>query len=408
MKNIRLSLFALLLIITSCHQSSETIQQPYLIILSLDGFRWDYPQMANTPTLDSLKKAGVILESLKPSFPTKTFPNHYTIATGLYPDHHGIVGNYFHAPDMNNRIYKISDREAVGDDAFYGGEPIWVTAETQGMTSATFFWVGSEAAIKGVRPTYWYTYDHTVPFEDRIDSVVNWLSLPEKVRPHLIMWYYSEPDHTGHMAGPESDEIKNLVEELDSYLANYFREMRKLPIYNQLNFIITSDHGMTATSDDRRIFIDQIIDTAEIEFMDGITPNMNIKVKEGMLPEVYADLKSAEHLSVWKHLQLPERLHYGKNSRTQDLCVVADPGWTIVTSSHPDAGNGDHGYDNDLKDMHAIFYAAGPAFKKDYVHPTIENVNLYILFARILGLNAAKTDGSFDNVKNMLKVNDND
>jgi len=408
MKNIRLSLFVILLILTSCHQPKEKDieQQPYLIILSLDGFRWDYPQKANTPTLDSLKKAGVIIESLKPSFPTKTFPNHYTIATGLYPDHHGLVGNYFHATDLNNRIYKISDRDAVGDGVFYGGEPIWVTAETQDMTSATLFWVGSEAAIKGVRPTYWYTYDWTIPFEDRIDSVVNWLSLPEEKRPHLIMWYYSEPDHTGHVAGPESDEIISLVEELDAYLADFFREMRKLPVFDQLNFIITSDHGMNATSNDRRIFIEQIIDTADIEFMDGITPNTNLKVKEGRLDKVYTDLQSAEHLSVWKHGQLPERLHYGTNIRTQDLCVVADPGWTIVTSINQDVSMGDHGYDNDLKDMHAIFYAAGPAFKKDYVHPTIENVNLYILFAHILGLSPAETDGSFDNVKQMLKEND--
>jgi alkaline phosphatase D len=179
MKKIFFLLFTVLLIFPSCNKEKKINNQPYLIILSLDGFRWDYPQKANTPTLDSLKKAGVIIESLKPSFPTKTFPNHYTIATGLYPDHHGLVGNYFHATDLNNRIYKISDRDAVGDGVFYGGEPIWVTAETQDMTSATFFWVGSEAAIKGVRPTYWYTYDWTIPFEDRIDSVVNWLSLPE-------------------------------------------------------------------------------------------------------------------------------------------------------------------------------------------------------------------------------------
>jgi len=394
----------LLFVLSACNKQEERDDRPYLVILSLDGFRWDYPQMANTPTLDSLKKAGVIAESLKPSYPTKTFPNHYTMATGLYPDHHGLVDNYFHATDLN-RIYSMRDREAVMDGVFYGGEPIWVTAENQGMKSATFFWVGSEAEIKGVRPTYWYQYDWTIPFEDRIDSVVHWLSLPENKRPHLIMWYYSEPDHTGHIAGPESEELKVLVEELDTYLADFFTEMRKLPLFDKLNFIITSDHGMNATSNEKRIFIEQVIDTSQIEYMDGITPNVNIKVKEGMLDEVYADLQAAEHLQAWKHGQLPERLHYGTNIRTQDISLVADPGWTIATSKHPDAEKGAHGYDNDLKDMHAIFYAAGPAFKSDYVHPTFENVNLYILMAHILDLSPASTDGSLSNVEQMLKEN---
>ncbi len=394
----------LLFVLSACNKQEERDDRPYLVILSLDGFRWDYPQMANTPTLDSLKKAGVIAESLKPSYPTKTFPNHYTMATGLYPDHHGLVDNYFHATDLN-RIYSMRDREAVMDGVFYGGEPIWVTAENQGMKSATFFWVGSEAEIKGVRPTYWYQYDWTIPFEDRIDSVVHWLSLPEDKRPHLIMWYYSEPDHTGHVSGPESEELKVLVEELDTYLADFFTEMRKLPLFDKLNFIITSDHGMNATSNEKRIFIEQVIDTSQIEYMDGITPNVNIKVKEGMLDEVYADLQAAEHLHAWKHGQLPERLHYGTNIRTQDISLVADPGWTIATTKHPDAEQGAHGYDNDLKDMHAIFYAAGPAFKSDYVHPTFENVNLYILMAHILDLSPASTDGSLSNVEQMLKEN---
>ncbi len=402
MKRFVILLFVTFVIVSACNKKESIEEHPYLIVLSLDGFRWDYPQFANTPTLDSLKKAGVIAESLKPSYPTKTFPNHYTMATGLYPDHHGLVDNYFHAPDLD-RIYSMRDREAIEDGAFYGGEPIWVTAENQDVKSATFFWVGSEAEIKGVRPSFWYKYDWTIPFENRIDSVVNWLSLPEPERPHLIMWYYSEPDHTGHEAGPESEEISLLVEELDAYLGDFFTQMRKLSMFDQLNFIITSDHGMNATSDERRIFIEQIIDTADIRFMDGVTPNVNIKVKEGQLDKVYSQLKATPNLQVWKNGNLPERLHYGTNVRTHDISMVADPGWTFVTSKHPKAMLGAHGFDNDLKDMHAIFYAVGPAFKSDYIHSTFENVNLYILFAEILNLNPAETDGSITNVEKMLK-----
>jgi len=210
----------LVLAFYSCNKTQNP-EKPYLIMLSLDGFRWDYPANARTPVLDSLQKAGVIAESLKPSFPTKTFPNHYTIATGLYPDDHGLVNNSFYAPDLD-KFYRISNREAVENGAFYGGEPIWVTAEKQNVNAATFFWVGSEAKIDGVRPEYWYRYDKSVPFKDRVDSVKNWLSLPEDKRPHLILWYYYQPDHIGHVAGPYSRETIAMVEKLDSLLGYYF------------------------------------------------------------------------------------------------------------------------------------------------------------------------------------------
>ncbi|MCB2208530.1 MAG: ectonucleotide pyrophosphatase/phosphodiesterase [Bacteroidetes bacterium] len=399
-KNILLLLVPIV-IFSACNKEAPKQDQPYLIVLSLDGFRWDYTHNAHTPTFDSLKAAGVIAESLKPSYPTKTFPNHYTIATGLYPDHHGLVDNNFHATDLG-REYSMKKREAVEDGTFYGGEPIWVSAEKQDVKSATFFWVGSEAEIQGVRPSFWYKYDYTIPFNDRIDSIVNWLSLPESKRPHLIMWYFSEPDHTGHEAGPESEETRMLIEELDAYLNDFFTEMRQLPHFDQLNFIITSDHGMNATSNERTIHVEQIIDTNDIEFIDGISPNVNIKVKEGQLEKVFADLQNIPNLQVWKHGELPERLHYGTHIRTHDISMVADPGWTFVNSKYPDAIAGAHGYDNELKDMHAIFYAAGPAFKSNYIHPTFENVNLYVLFAEILNLSPVETDGEIANVEQML------
>jgi predicted AlkP superfamily pyrophosphatase or phosphodiesterase len=382
-------------------KEEDSKNNPYLIMLSLDGFRWDYTENANTPVLDSLKKAGVIAESLKPSFPTKTFPNHYTIATGLYPDHHGIVENNFHATDLG-KVFSISDRTSVEDGSFYGGEPIWVTAENQGMKSATLFWVGSEAKIMGIQPSIWYSYTETLSFADRIDSVYKWLSLPEAIRPHLILWYYPEPDHTGHDFGPYASETVEIVETLDAHLGDFFTKMRKLPIFNELNFIVTADHGMGPTDDDHVIFIDQLLDTADIEYLDGWNPDMNIKVKPGKLEKVYTILKNTPHLYAWKHDSLPERLHYGHNIRTQDITIVAYPGWAIGSTDRPHVGGGAHGYDNDFKDMHAIFYAAGPAFKKDFIQPTFENVNIYSLVAKVLNLVPAKTDGKIENVEEML------
>ncbi len=390
-----------LLAFYSCQKKQEPAK-PYLIMLSLDGFRWDYPDFANTPVLDSLKRAGVIAESLKPSFPTKTFPNHYTIATGLYPDHHGLVNNSFYAPDLD-KYYKISDRTAVENGAFYGGEPIWVTAEKQNVNTATFFWVGSEAEIEGIRPEYWYKYDKSVPFKSRVDTVKYWLSLPEGERPHLMLWYYYQPDHIGHEAGPYGEQTIAMVEKLDSLLGYYFTQMRKLPEFDKLNFIITSDHGMTETSNDRVVMIDQYLDTVDIDIFIGRNPNYNIKVKPGKLDKVYGELKKIPHIFAWKHDSVPARLHYGHNPRTLDITIVAYPGWSIVSSWRKRIGNGNHGYDNSFKDMHAIFYAAGPAFKKDFVHPTFENVNIYPLIAKIMKLQPAPTDGKLKNVFTMLR-----
>jgi alkaline phosphatase D len=347
-------------LLSSC-KTKEVKQEPYLIMLSLDGFRWDYTGQANTPVFDSLKRIGVVAASLKPSFPTKTFPNHYAIATGLYPDHNGIVLNRFYAADLK-RNYSLSDRSTVTDGSFYGGDPIWNLAERQGIKTATLFWVGASAEINGQRPSFWSTYQTGLSLNSRIDSLVHWLSLPERQRPQLILWYYLEPDWTGHDYGPNSPELVAEIEKLDAFLGDFFTAMRKLPVFDQLNFIVTSDHGMAELSPDKQVLLDEYVDTTKVEIINGGNPVYNFKVKEGYLEEVFSRLKKAPHLQVWKHDSLPERLHYGTNIRTLDLTIVADPGWSIYWSWKIGQSKATHGYDNDFKDMHAIFYAAGPVF----------------------------------------------
>lgn len=371
-------------------------------MLSLDGFRWDYPDMADTPVLDSLKKVGVVATSLKPSFPTKTFPNHYAMATGLYPDHHGIVLNNFYANDLN-KSYSIVDREAITNGDFYGGDPIWNLAEKQGLKAATLFWVGASAEINNGRPSFWSYYNEELSFKSRIDSIVDWLNLSETKRPHLIMWYSHEPDLTGHINGPESEELIAEVERLDSWLGDFFTEMRKLQVFNQLNFIITSDHGMGELSVDKRVNLDDYIDTADLEIINGGNPVFNFKVKDGKLEEVYSQLKSVPHLQVWKHDSLPEHLHYGHNIRTQDITILADPEWGVYWSWNNGYAKATHGYDNDWKDMHAIFYAAGPAFQKGISVPAFENIDLYPLISKVLSLEVGVIDGEIERVEGMLK-----
>ncbi|PJB56178.1 MAG: alkaline phosphatase family protein [Bacteroidetes bacterium CG_4_9_14_3_um_filter_41_19] len=402
-KNISVLIFSLLLLgqlLTSCSTKTETNPKPYLIVLSLDGFRWDYPDHANTPTLDSLSQVGV-RTNIIPSYPTKTFPNHYTLATGLYPGHHGIVLNGFYAVDLGKQ-YSLGNRRAVADADFYGGEPIWNTCEKQAVKTATLFWVGSEAPINHLTPTYWSAYNQKLSFESRIDSLFNWLSLPETQRPHLIMWYYHEPDHTGHQFGPRSLETVAEVERLDHYLGMFFKRMRQLPDYHQLNFIVTSDHGMGEISPDRQVILDETIDTSWFERFDGWNPNWNFKVKAGLMEKVYSNLKKVSHVKVYHHDSIPDRLHYGSNPRTYDFTLEADSGYSIYWSWNISNGLGTHGYDNRNRDMHAIFYAAGPAFKKGYQAPAFENVNLYELMAEILHIVPVKTDGELANTESML------
>ncbi len=407
MKNIILPLLAVLLSgLFSCennqtHSKTKPVPRRYVVMLSLDGFRWDYQDLYNTPTLDSITKVGVKAESMQPIFPSKTFPNHYSLATGLYADHHGIVLNNFYAPDLD-RDYNKKDKSTVGDGEFYGGEPLWVTAVKQGDKSATLFWVGSEADVQHIRPTYWKKYNQSMPFEARIDTVIHWLKLPYAQRPHLVMWYYHEPDHTSHGFGPVSNETRQVVEQIDSWLGDFFREARKLPIYDSIDFIILSDHGMTQLSNEKQVILDEYIDTVGLVRFDGWNPNYSFQAKEEAKDKIWKQLTGIPHVKVWKQGNLPTRFHYGNNPRVYDFVLVAENGWSVYWSWQNKNGKGAHGYDNDFKDMQAIFYAMGPDFKKGYTQPAFPNVDVYPLVIKLLGLNPVKSDGNLGEVEGMI------
>jgi len=381
---------------------AAVINRPYVIMLSMDGFRWDYPLKASTPTLDSIARQGIRAEAIKPCFPTKTFPNHYSIATGLYPDHHGIVNNSFYDPVMK-AYYSLSDPQTTGNGAFYGGEPLWVTAARQGMVSATYFWAGSEAPVKGIRPTYWKAYDKNITFSQEIDTVVYWLTLPEKRRPHLILFYFNEPDVTGHDYGPGSPQVMSVVERLDSLTGVLMRKLKQLPCYPQINVIITSDHGMENIDKEKTVYLEDHLRKEWFTAVEGSNPNYNLTVKKEYYDVVYNTLNAVTHTKVWKHGEVPAYFHYGENPRDGDLILLADSSWSLRWGKrgHYESG-GAHGYDNRNTDMHAIFYATGPAFKKGYIQPTFDNIDIYPLITRILGLTPAPDDGDTDHVAGML------
>ncbi len=404
-------LFTVIIVITVAFLCSSfsnkrggTSNEPYVIMLSMDGFRWDYASRVPTPNLDLLAKNGVTTPYVVPAFPSKTFPNHYSMATGLYPDNHGIVSNNFYCPDLK-MVYRIGDREMVENSAFYGGEPIWVTAERQGITTASYFWVGSEAPIKEIQPTYWKKYDHSFPFSNRIDTVIRWLSLPEKERPRLIMLYFDEPDSTGHNPGPNTPELDKMIIKLDSLVGVLVQRLSDLPIAKKINLIVTSDHGMTELSTERYVDLGRHVRREWVERRHGSNPLFSIQPIEGKRDYVYNLLKGVKNIQVWKAGEVPARFNYGNNPRVLDLIVLADSTWSVGWGSPNERyyTGGAHGWDYAQKDMHTIFYATGPAFKKGHVHTPFEVVDLYPLIAKILGIKPAKVDGKLERVIGMLE-----
>lgn len=375
----------------------------YVILVSLDGFRWDYSKLYNTPNLNKLAADGVKADRLIPSFPTKTFPNHYSIATGLYPDHHGLVDNSFAAPDLG-LFFRMGDRTAVENPSFYGGEPIWVTAEKQGVKAASFYWVGSEAPVGGMYPTYWKKYTETSTYEARIDSVIKWLEYSPEKRPELVTLYFDEPDKTSHDFGPVSTETGRVVMRLDSLIGVLRTKLSALPYVKKINIILLSDHGMGSISSERYINLRDIVPKRMITSITGGNPVYLINPSEGKRDSVLYLLNSVKGLKAWRKSEVPAKWHYGTNSRIPEIVVVADSSWSIGTKTGTSSERGGaHGYDNSNSDMFAIFYAAGPSFKKNYHFKELNNVDVYNLICRILDIKPAKNDGNPDHIKGMLK-----
>lgn len=400
-----LLLFIVFILFSGFRNDSRAPYNNYVLLVSMDAFRWDYPELYDTPNLDRIAAEGVKADRNIPSFPTVTFPNHYTIVTGLYPDHHGLVNNNFPAPDLG-LYYRIGDMTAVGNPAFYGGEPIWITAINHGIITASFFWVGSEAPIKGRHPDYWKSYDEGISYEERIDTVVKWLSYPPEKRPGFVTLYFDEPDATAHDAGPVSPEIESVVERLDSLIGVLHSKLSALPYSKRINLIVVSDHGMSQLSPDRYVNIRAVVPQRMIESMFGGNPVYTINPAEGKKDSVLYLLNRVEGLKAYAKEDVPARLNYGTHPRIQDIVVIADSSWSIGT--RPDGSGykgGAHGYDNANPDMHAIFYAVGPAFKKGYAFDQLDNVDIYNLICKILKIKPAPNDGNPGHIKHLLRRN---
>lgn len=374
----------------------------YTVLVSMDAFRWDYPDVFNTPNLQKLATNGVRCV-MEPSYPASTFPNHYTIATGLVPDHHGIVNSTFWDPDMQ-QSFSMLDSTMRYNPKYYKGEPIWVTAEKFGVKTASIYWVGSDVPIEGIQPTYvypWYDYPH-LSFKDRANEVVRLLSLPKAERPNLVMLYFDEPDETSHRYGPLANETKTVVQQLDLIVGSMCEQLQSLPYGKKINVIITSDHGMTEISDDRFINWADYLKPSWYEHIIGTSPT-NIYAKENCIDSIVSALSSIEHISVWRQGEVPEELNYGTSNRTGDVIVAPDLGWQFA--AHPRQLSSAHGYSPKEKDMQVVFIASGPSFKRGLLSRKVDfkNVDIYPMLADILGIMPSQTDGNIINTNQIRR-----
>jgi predicted AlkP superfamily pyrophosphatase or phosphodiesterase len=379
---------------------------PLLILISIDGYRADYLDKGHSPALAALAAEGVHAKGLRPVYPSLTYPNHYTLVTGLYPDEHGMVNNSMHDPALGS--FTSSSRTANTDGRWWNqAEPIWVTAEKQGRRTASFFFPGTQAEIRGVRPTYWQLFDPTVSPDKRIQQALAWLDLPANQQPSFVSLYFEQTDVAGHNYGPDSPQVDEALAAIDTALGQLIAGLKQRNRLETTNLVIVSDHGMSATSPDRVVLLDPIVNLQHVEITSALV-NLGLDPKPGFAPEVEkALLKPHPHFQCWKKEQMPKRFHYGKNPRIPEIECLAEDGWMISTADTEAKRTkpllGEHGYDPDNSKMYALFVARGPSFKEHLTVPVFDNIHVYSLLTKLLGVTPLPNAGNPAATARMLR-----
>jgi predicted AlkP superfamily pyrophosphatase or phosphodiesterase len=354
--------------------------QPYVVLVSIDGFRHDYIAKYKARNLQQLKDAGASVSKMIPSFPSKTFPNHYTIVTGMYPANHGLVSNGFYSRSKK-QSYSIRNKEVVQDGSWYGGIPLWALAEQQGMLSASYFWVGSEAEIANERPSYFEEYDGSVSNELRVQGVLDWLNFDEEERPHMITLYFSLVDDYGHRYGPDSKKMQEAINEIDTLIGELQRGISKteLPVY----LAVTSDHGMSNIS--TGIVLSDFVDLANNEVYYS-TPTMIYTESQQEKDRIFNVLDTVSQFDTYKKEDLPIEWNYNNEDRVGDLVLVNHAPLVILSKPSVVSG-GTHGFDPFTNDeMATIFLISGPRIKQGIELSPFQNIHIYPFLTSLLGL----------------------
>lgn len=371
------------------------------ILIGLDGWRWDYVARHRPPTLSALAARGVHASGLIPVFPSLTFPNHYTIVTGLRPAAHGIVSNVMRDAAIPGQ-FRLADTAVTHRPEWWHGEPIWHTVTRQGRRAASMFWPGSDIAIGGRYPTRYRTFDHNLPPAERTSQVLEWLALPADERPSFITLYYSDLDTDGHGYGPDAPEIAASVARVDAEIGRLVAGVARLSLTERVHWVVVSDHGMIGLSADRLIVLDDYVNLTSVD-LGEVGPLLTLSGSSMSNDAVYAALAGKHpHLQVWKSAELPARFGLAGHPRLPGVVGLADEGWTVTTRARVasaraegtrPAWGGAHGFDPGLRDMQGVFIAAGPRIRPGLRPAAIENVHLYELLCALIGVTPARNDG---------------
>jgi predicted AlkP superfamily pyrophosphatase or phosphodiesterase len=367
--------------------AAERLAAPYVVLISFDGFAWNLMERHRAPSFERVAREGARAQRMIPTFPTKTFPTHYGIATGMYAESHGLVGNHFWDPDLA-AAYSLADRAAVEDGRWYRGEPIWVTAERQGMIAASFFFVGSEAPVGGVQPTYWRRFDASISREERVDQVLAWLAMEPERRPHMITLYFEDVDAVAHTHGMDAPETAEAVAGVDAALGRLLDGLEGLEHGSDVYLVLVSDHGLMAAPM-------EATDRIDLSRFPGVRlaesgPYASLFVEAGGPERVVAVRDSLQAMlplaSVWLREDVPDRLHYRADPRIGDIVVLAAPGRTVRPAGMDVRSTYTHGWDNETPEMGGIFIVRGPGISPGQSIAAFEAVHVYPFLAHVLGL----------------------
>ncbi len=378
-----------------------------LILISIDGFRADYLGRGRTPTLSALAADGAWAKTgMRPSFPSLTFPNHYALITGMRPDRNGIVSNTMEDRAIPTGPFKLGNEEATHNATWWNdATPLWETVQRQGLRAGTMFWPGSEANIHGVSPADFKPFDKKLSGDGRVDVVLDWLGRPTETRPDFVTLYFDIVDTAGHFHGPDSAEVNDAIASVDASVARLIAGLKARGLYEHTNIIIVADHGMASTPPDHMMVIDDKLDP-KITHVVTYWAEAGIDVAAGHEDEVLAVLPK-EHMQCYRREKLPARLHYGTHRRVPAIVCLAEPGWLMVTSAemqkkHDRPMLGEHGYDPYDLQMRALFIAHGPAFRHGVTLEPFDNVDVYPLMAKVLGVRPEPSDGVLAEVAGAL------
>jgi predicted AlkP superfamily pyrophosphatase or phosphodiesterase len=393
--------------------ADDAAKQPTVILISIDGFRADYFDRGISPNLADLAAHGVRAQGMISSFPTLTFPNHYTLVTGRYPDHHGIVDNTMSDPSIQpDDHFGVSNPEALEDERWWdGATPLWISVQRQGDHSAAMFWPGSATPIHGARPDYWYPFDPNVTPDERSRQVLEWLDLPTARRPRLVTLYFEAVDTAGHRYGPGTAQVDTAIHQVDSAIGLLVLGLKERHRYDTTNIVVVSDHGMAPIPPGHEIYLDDYTDIEALRVVTsmevaGLEPQEGVPATR--VAEAVAKLLAPHpHMQCWNKQDIPSRFHYGTNARIPQIVCLAQTGWLILPSRNAVGPNGvplgAHGYDNEDPLMRALFVAEGPSFSSGVVAPAFPNVDVYPLLAHILEVPPEPNDGDYARVCEMLK-----